>query len=324
MNRRQFLLTGVLFLPGFVLAAGGDAWSDDTPGVVRLTVRNAAEIRILQLTDLHFFSRDPSTWEVFNARTTKQIRALTEHARPDLIVITGDVWSENANGSGEAQLRYAVEQFAGLGVPWAFTWGNHDQVSDRARADAILREAPNSLYRGDAGDGHYRIDLLDSTRRLLWQLLLIDTGREGLVGPRREWVRRLPPTAAPRLAFFHIPLKQYAEVWDDGRAVGIWGEPPCFEQEDGGALKVLREAGVVACFCGHDHMNDYSGQAEGVELVYGRVSRAGGYGSDTFEKGGKLIILDSVNRTCTWQSMTPNGRTWHPAPGERQVMTETH
>lgn len=305
-------------------AFGEDVRTDDPSGVAQLTVRNASEIRLLQLTDLHYFSRDPATWEAFNARTTEQIRTLTVHARPDLVVITGDVWSENDNGSGEVQLRYAVDQFAALGVPWAFTWGNHDQVTDRARADALLRDAPNSLYRRDAQDGHYRIDLRDVSGRLLWQLLLIDTGREGLIGPRREWVRRLPAADVPRLAFFHIPLKQYAQVWDEGQAVGIWGEPPCYEREDGSALAILREAGVVGCFCGHDHMNDYSGWVEGVELVYGRVSRAGGYGADTFEKGGKLIILDGVNRTFTWRSITPDGVTWRPGPGERRIMTETH
>ncbi|HOJ67646.1 MAG TPA: metallophosphoesterase family protein [Candidatus Hydrogenedentes bacterium] len=311
-----------------ILLLSWRAFADESgpgaPGIARLTVRDASAIHVLQLTDLHYFSRDPSTREAFNARTTEQIQALIEHARPDLVVITGDVWSENPNGAGEAQLRYAVEQFATLGVPWAFTWGNHDQVSDRTRANAILRNAPNSLYRGEGEESHYRIDLVSPSGERLWQLLLIDTGREGLVGSRREWVRRLSPVEAPRLAFFHIPLKQYATVWEEGTATGIWGETPCFEREDGGALAALRDAGVVACFCGHDHMNDYSGRVDGVELVYGRVSRAGGYGADTFDKGGKLIILNGLNRTCRWESITPDGRRWHPGPAERLVMTETH
>ncbi len=294
------------------------------PGVARLVARDPHAIRVLQLTDLHYFSRDPSTWDAFNARTTRQMRKLVQLADPDLVVITGDAWSDNENGSGEAQLRYALEQFASLGVPWAFTWGNHDQVSDRARADALLEQAPGSLYRGSASGGNYRVEIVDTSGKALWQLLMIDTGREGLLEPQRAWVRSLPPPPAPRVAFFHIPLKQYEDVWHDGSASGIWGERPCYEREDGDALPVLREAGVIACFCGHDHMNDYSGVADGVELVYGRVSRAGGYGADTFDKGGKLITLDGLKGTCTWVSLTPDGKRWRPAPGERAVMTETH
>ena len=306
------------------IALAAPAAFADSHRNTRLTVSHPDSIRILQLTDLHYFSREPSTWDEFNARTSQQIRKLVELTKPDLVVITGDVWSENENGSGEDQLRYALSQFAALEVPWAFTWGNHDQVTDRARADALLENAPGSLYRGGNSGGHYTLDLVSPSGQLLWQLLFIDTGRDGLIGERRDWIRQLPPADVPRVAFFHIPLKQYAQIWEDGTASGIWGEPPCFEREDGGALEILLAAGVTACFCGHDHMNDYSGRVEGVELVYGRVSRTGGYGRDTFEKGGKLITLNSSRRTCSWVSVTPDGKTWHPEPGERQVMTETH
>ena len=96
------------------------------------------------------------------------------------------------------------------------------------------------------------------------------------------------------------------------------GEDVCMEQEDGSSLAVLKAAGVRACFCGHDHQNDYSGAADGVELVYGRVSRAGGYGADIFPKGGKLITVNCRTGRYEWVSITPDGKRWRPKPGERR------
>lgn len=289
-----------------------------------LTVAHPEQFRILQLTDLHFFSRDASTWEDFNRRTVDQMQKLVALSDPDLVMITGDVWSEDQNGQGLAHMRYAVRQFEALGVPWAFTWGNHDQVSDFAAAHRILSEAKNSLYRGAESDGNYLIDILDSSEHPVWQIVCVNTHRDGVREAQQQWLKALPATQVPRFAFFHIPIKQYEDIWKNGTATGIWGEDVCMEKEDGSTLPILKKLGIAACFCGHDHQNDYSGAAEGVELVYGRVSRSGGYGADTFQKGGKLITANCGKGRFVWESITPDGTRWRPKPGERAVLTECH
>ena len=314
LTRRSFLRSSLACTAVFLLGAGASA------GSAPLTIKHPNHFRILQLTDLHFFSHDKDVRDAFNERTVENIHKLVKQAKPDLLMITGDVWSENPEGMGETWMRYAIGQFKALGVPWAFTWGNHDQVSDYSVAHDAFSKAKNSLYRGRGSDGNYAIDIDDKNHQRVWQIVCLNSHRDGLQTAQQEWLQELvkgDPVPVPRFAFFHIPLKQYDEVWKNGTAVGVKGEDVCMEKEDGSTLAVLKAAGVRACFCGHDHQNDYSGVADGVELVYGRVSRAGGYGADIFPKGGKIITVNCRTGLYEWESLTPDGVRWHPKPGER-------
>ena len=320
-SRREFLGAAALAL-GVPLLNREVRAMESSSGVARLEISHPRRFRILQLTDLHFFSRDKTTWNAFNRRTVEQMQSLVQCAKPDLLIITGDVWSEDQNGLGEKHMRYAVQRFEALGVPWAFTWGNHDQLKDFEAGHRILAEARNSLYRGADSDGNYVIDVIDLQARRVWQIVCINSRREGIRKEQQRWLKGLPRIDSPRFAFFHIPLKQYDDIWRNGAAAGIYGEEPFTEKEDGSTLPILKSLGVVACFCGHDHQNDYSGLADGVELVYGRVSRSGGYGADTFQKGGKLITVNCTRGSFKWKSLTPDGARWHPARGQRTIMAD--
>ncbi len=315
LTRRAFLKTSVacagLVLMGTAAPSGG----------ARLTIGHPKRFRILQLTDLHFFSHEKEVRDAFNVRAVENMHKLVKETKPDLVIVTGDVWSENPGGEGEARMRYAIGHFESLGVPWAFTWGNHDQVSDYPVAHEALAAARHSLYRGTDSDGNYVINIEDASRKRVWQIVCLNTHRDGLQQPQRQWMQELvkaDPEPVPRFAFFHIPLKQYDDIWKNGTALGMKGEDVCMEKEDGSSLAVLKAAGVRACFCGHDHQNDYSGMSDGVELVYGRVSRAGGYGADIFPKGGKLITVNCRTGRYEWVSVTPDGKRWHPKPGEHR------
>ncbi len=65
------------------------------------------------------------------------------------------------------------------------------------------------------------------------------------------------------LAFFHIPLCEYKEAYDQFLAAenpSLVGQGECredalFGYENNGAYQKLREANIVAFFCGHDHIN---------------------------------------------------------------------
>ncbi len=315
LTRRAFLKSS-LACAGLVLMGTGTA-----VGAARLTVKHPKRFRILQLTDLHFFSHEKEVRDAFNERAVENMRKLVALAKPDLVMVTGDVWPEDAEGLGESRMRWAVNHFVALGVPWAFAWGNHDQVSDYSVAHDALTHAKNSLYRGGDADGNYAIDVEDKEHKRVWQMVCLNSHRDGLQQAQRQWLQDLlktDPVPVPRFAFFHIPLRQYDDIWKNGTALGMKGEDVCMEKEDGSALAVLKAAGVRACFCGHDHQNDYSGMADGVELVYGRVSRAGGYGADIFPKGGKLITVNCRSGRYDWVSVTPDGKRWHPKQGEHR------
>lgn len=268
---------------------------------------NPRHVRILQFTDIHFFG-GKALYMTVNKTTVETMSKLVKQTKPDLVIVTGDSWPENRDNRGEEFMRFAVAQYEALGVPWAYAWGNHDQLADYAVGHQTLAAARNSLYRGAATDGNYVINIIGRHKQIAWQLLCLNTHREGLAKTEQDWVHGIAPALppdVPRLAFFHIPLKQYDDVWQPGVTKGTKGETICQEKEDGSSLAVLKSAGVRACFCGHDHRNDYAGLSDGVELVYGRATGSGGYGSETLRKGGKLITLDCMAHEYQWETVLP-------------------
>jgi hypothetical protein len=280
---------------------------------------------MLQLTDVHFFSgKDPAVWPQMNAKTAADMQALVAATKPDFVFFTGDLWPDHPQERLDGFAQFAIEQCAALGVPWAYVWGNHDQVADRAAAETKLTHAPNSLYRGAASNGNYVLNLEDRHGRVVWQFLCVNTETTGLLAPQQAWLKSLPDsinggskTMPPRMAAFHIPLKQYDTVWSSGVARGIKCESVCFEKEDGSSLAVLKALGVKACFCGHDHVNDYSGVVDGVDLIYGRSTGRGSYGGLQVRKGGKLFTLDGRTGKYRWESLLLDGTRWTPGPDER-------
>ncbi|MCC6694297.1 MAG: metallophosphoesterase [Candidatus Hydrogenedentes bacterium] len=324
LTRRAFLKAGAASAGAVLLGSAvfpeerACAESGKAYGVAQLTIPHSTRFRILQFTDLHLFADEVHHHEV-DRQTSETMQKLVKAAKPDLVMATGDLWPENRDGMGETYMRSAIERMEALGVPWGFVWGNHDQLPDYVVGHNAFENAKNSFYRGAATDGNYVIDILDSRKRRVWQLLCLNSHESGVkIAPQLQSdliAASAPPV--PRTAFFHIPLKQYDTVWKDGTAAGVIGEEPCTADEDGSALPFLRSIGVTACFCGHDHVNDYSGAIDGVELVYGRATGAGGYGVEILPKGGKLITINCRKQQHEWVSLTPDGKRWAPKPGER-------
>ncbi len=323
--RRQFLQyssAGLLaaFLPG---RAASSATSPSWETRLRLS---SPSFRMLQFTDVHFFNgivKMPKEEQRRRDKTLEDLRRLVDHAKPDLLLITGDLWHENPDGRGAEFMAYAIEQCSALGIPWTFTWGNHDTLDDYDGGHKALTEAKGSLYGGTHRDGNHVLTVEDGDNKALVQFFLLNTRKEGCHEDARKFVNEASKaldSAGPRpmrLAACHIPIKQYEEVWDKEMASGIIGEKVCFEQEDGSSLPVLRDAGIQALCCGHDHVNDFSGVLEGVDLIYGRATGHSGYGENKVPKGGKLYTLDPARKSFEWTSLLPDGSTWKPKPGER-------
>jgi len=284
------------------------------PEVVKLQVRNPRSIKVLQMTDLHFFLGEQPFWTNANKKISEEMHKLVQMTKPDMVIITGDLWRDSPPEKLEEFMRFAVSQCEALGVPWAFTWGNHDRVNDRQAAHELLTKARNSLYRGATSDGNYIVDMVDRRGRALWQILCLNSGDAGIGAEQKEWLKRINQISPkkgkvpPRLAAFHIPLKQYDDIWETGFARGIKYEKVCSEKENGSSLAILKNAGVHACFCGHDHVNDYSGVIDGVELIYGRTTGVGGYDAMQVPNGGKLYILNGRTGKYSWKSVLLNGK----------------
>jgi hypothetical protein len=301
-----------------VPAKGGDL-----PYVSRLQVRKPGAIRMLQVTDIHLFAGEAPFWEAANKKSLSDMQALVAETKPDLVIVTGDLWRDYPAEKLDEFAQKAIGLCGALGVPWAYVWGNHDQVVNRPAVEDMLAKAPNSLYRGAGSDGNYVLNLEDRHGKVVWQFLCVNSSNTGLVAPQQAWLKSLPDDIGggqkgltPRMAAFHIPLKQYDTMWADGTARGIKCERICFEQEDGTSLAVLKSVGVKACFCGHDHVCDYSGVVDGVDLIYGRATGRGGYGGLQVRKGGKLYTLDGRTGKYVWESVLLDNTRWVPGPNE--------
>jgi len=324
MNRRDFLRTSCAAVavgmtvnkPGFsqVLSQAGQA--------VKLLDIPDLEFRLLQLTDIHFFAGfedNPDNARKANTRTSDAMRALVEKTRPHVVIVTGDLWHNNPDGRGAEFMDFAASQLESLGVPWAYTWGNHDRLDDYAEGHRRFTGARNSLYAGSEHDGNYLIRVTHQHRPVL-EIFCLNTHEAGIQEAERQWLVSMagPEKDRPyRMAAFHIPIKQYAEVWENGTARGFIGEDVCFEQESGQSLDVLARCGIRTVICGHDHVNDYEGVMQGVRLLYGRSSGLQSYGALTLAKGGKLYTFHSETGNLTWESLPYRGKPWFPGPGER-------
>ena len=98
-------------------------------GVATLDVGSRGGLRVLQITDNHFFCGVKSGLAVTDGDTATE-RDWQEYVRiykPDLIVSSGDLWHDNPGGRGQASLEWVLPKLERLGVPWAMCWGNHDQ-----------------------------------------------------------------------------------------------------------------------------------------------------------------------------------------------------
>jgi hypothetical protein len=92
--------------------------------------------------------------------------------------------------------------------------------------------------------------------------------------------------------FVHIPLVEYENLAESGRVSGGFkNEKVCFDSDTGDSFKALAASKRVrAVFCGHDHVNNFFGNWQGIGLHYGRVSGWGGYGK--VAGAGRLISLN--------------------------------
>ena len=292
-----------------------------TPGVAplaRLRAKDPSRVKLLQLTDLHFFCarRGKGVWK--DPKTVSDMAKFVDMAEPDLIAVTGDLWHNNPDGLGEEFMRSSVEKCAALGVPWLFTWGNHDRMPDCKPGHEALTSAKHSLYRGGATGGNYTVQIANANDETIWELLCLNSGERGIADEQRKWLReRQAKASTPSFAVMHIPLKQYDDVWQQALASGIKHEDVASRDEDASTLPLLKELGVRACLCGHDHINDYAGELDGVGLIYGRATGYGGYGEKILGKGAKLIELNCETGAFTWVTLLPDGTRWRPEPGEQ-------
>jgi len=270
---------------------------------VRFTPDRDRPVRLLQITDTHFHPSESTE------RTAAVIRGLVDAEKPDLVIHTGDFVNNDSRGPVEWK---ALEIMNELPVPWTLCFGNHDYpVHDGAGSLALdaISDAVGHHLQGhvDAPTGRhycYRYDLLpgDAVKpaaSLFFFQVGYAEGDRKISPPQLEWFDRQMEADeerevdAPITVFVHIPLIEHDRLFKRGPVEGVKKENVCFDSDTGESFRHFAGSRrVVGVFCGHDHVNNYHGDWEGTDLVYGRVTGWGGYGPPDWQRGGRLIELD--------------------------------
>lgn len=280
----------------------------------RLVFNDDGTFRIFQFTDLHFQNGGPE-----DQRTLRLMRtALAEPLAPNLIVFTGDVIAGGDCDDPVRSLEMAIQPAIEAGVPWAAVFGNHDDEgsADRSQLMEAQRKLPGCRSEPGPphlpGIGNYTLDverLVDSGRN--WKLVFLDSlsyappdiGGYAWVEPAQiEWFASVAGGADRVVLFLHLPLPEYEDVWKLTPCQGHRHEDVCAPKVNSGLFAAARNLGnVTSVFCGHDHVNDYNGELDGIRLCYGRASGYNTYGRDGFRRGWRTIMLDSVSGgISTW------------------------
>ncbi|WP_231973949.1 metallophosphoesterase family protein [Pseudonocardia sp. HH130630-07] len=232
------------------LAAGvrsGTAAASPRPGtgVVAGRLRFAPDgtFRVVQFND----TQDDERTDV---RTVQLIERTLDAEKPGLVVVNGDVITEGCEGRQQVKqaINNVVWPMESRAIPWALTFGNHDEDSPAAEEPDMLRFCRTYAHNvnadeqpGPTGTGNGVVEIAaPQGDRAAYAVWLIDAGRyapERIAGqdiegyPHWDWVRgdqvgwyREQSAAlaerhggpVPGLMFLHIPLWEFRFMWWGG------------------------------------------------------------------------------------------------------------
>ena len=224
------------------------------------------QFKIVQFTDTHIDLIKGANLEVYET-----IRKVPENEKPDLIMLTGDVITQD--DPQQAYLKLS-EIFSSFKIPWGMVFGNHD-----SNTYSTLKPAVD-------GYGWFSTSQIDWYRNNSYSFTSANSGKP-----------------LPALAFFHIPLPEYTKAWNNknGKVFGVKNEDECSPELNTGMFAAMVMGGdVMGTFVGHDHINDYIGVLNNVVLAYGRVTKKMKDAADPLA-GGRVIVLKEGKREFdTW------------------------
>ena len=268
----------------FILCIGGATAQE-------LRFNSNHKFKIVQFTDVHWIYDDPKSEEA-----AERMREVLDAERPDLVVYTGDIiFAKPAAPALQRALEPAIER----GIPFAVTWGNHDDEQDLTRKQLLelvqgFKGNLSSTTEGIKGVTNYTLQIQSAKSEAAAAVLYVFDSNSYSPNKRAkgyEWIAHnqigwyIQQSAAytsanegnplPALAFFHIPLPEFNEAvkTENSFMIGTRKEPACSPKINSGLAAAMLEAGdVMGVFVGHDHVNDYAVSWKGIMLCYGRFT----------------------------------------------------
>ncbi len=293
----------------------------------KLQFQENRRFKIVQFTDIHWHNG-----EAADRQSEALMVQIVSAEAPNLVVLTGDILAGSGCDDACASLEQVIQIMERCGVPWTAVFGNHDDEGDANRHELMqtMMKSPLALvHPGPAeipGVGNYilPVDTADGNRNAAL-LYFIDSGSYappnigGYAWIKHEQIawylqesQRLRAAAGktlPALAFFHIPIPEYQEMWNTQDCYGEKYEDVCAPLLNSGFFLAMHRAGdVIGTFVGHEHVNDFWGDFHGIRLCYGRATGYNTYGRTNFHRGARVILLHEDERQFeTWLHLENRG-----------------
>ncbi len=311
-----------------------------------LKFNEKGKFKIIQFTDVHF------QYNSFRSDSAlKMMVAAVKTENPDLIVFTGDVvCSKNTK---QAWLSF-TKPFTEAKIPWAVVLGNHD-IEYEITGNEIMETISGLPYcvtengpKDISGNGNYILKIKSHDSSKTKALLYFIDSHSGLKKENGlgsydwikfdqiQWYREQSKKLTkenkeepyPALAFFHIPLPEFDEVWGKQTTTGLKEESVCSPDINSGMFDAFLEMkDVMGMFVGHDHDNNYIGCLRNICLGYGQASGRESYGD--IGKGYRVIeLFESERKFETWLCKkyisNRDKDIWEPANNEEKLNFVTY
>lgn len=280
------------------------------------------KLKIVQFTDVHWKPGNPES-----AAASKCMNAVLDAEKPDFVVYTGDIAFDKP--AFEA-LDSAFAPVIRRGIPFAYTFGNHDDEQDRTRQEILnyvmkKQGCLTTTAKGVSGMANFNLPVKSADgRRDAAVIYVFDSnsyssvkeikGYDWVKPDQIDWYRQQSAAYTnanggnplPSIVFQHIPVPEYnyAAQDEEARLIGKRFEEACAPHINTGEFAAMRLNGdVMAMFVGHDHINNYSALYHGILLSYGQYT-----GGRTVycpqRNGARVIELTEDSRTFkTWLRM---------------------
>lgn len=284
------------------------------------------ECKIVQFTDVHYKVTNPDN----SALSLQVINQTLDKEKPEVVILTGDIVTGAPVEQGWKEVLTPITE---RNIPFAVTFGNHDDESGVSRKDLMkyirtFKGCLNSEIGSETQyDGAIRVKASDSDQTKA-ALYLFDSNSYSTINgiDGYGWIKPEQIAAynelsksltkenggkpLPALAFFHIPLPEYVTAFNSKKVspVGERLEDECPAAINTGLYSAMRINGdVIGTFCGHDHNNDYLADMNGIAMVYGRFTGSKNTYTDT-ENGARIITLKEGLRSFDTKVMLRSGK----------------
>ena len=270
---------------------------------VTLRAAKQGDFKILMFTDMHLDGKNETS-----RLTVQELVRSVQKEQPDLVILGGDNVTSGLNRTRSHQLAKIFER---LGVYWAGVLGNHEGDNGwsirRDEMVDIFASYPHCLMRRGlasvTGDCNYALYIENPDGSLLQTFYFLDSFDEmtdaqkadtgwtedmsSYDGPKADQIAwysaKVEETAArygahDSIMVIHIPLSQMGAAAQGGEFLyGDKRERVCCTGYETGLFEAIKAGGSTkTVFCGHDHINNFGLEYNGILLSYIEMS---GYGS---------------------------------------------